>query len=124
MTQSDKSDTKKENLIKALTKTLGVVSTACTMAGVSRDTHYRYLKTDPEYKRKVNELKNVALDFAETHLHELIKDGNPAATIFFLKTQGKVRGYIETQDLQVTEKKPLTWMNEVTRKQKRETKSD
>ena len=118
MTQSDKSDTKKENLIQALTKSLGVVSTACKMIGVSRDTHYRWLKTDPQYKMKVRELENVALDFAETHLHELIKEGSPAATIFFLKTKGKVRGYIETTDLQVTEKKPLTWMNEVTKKQK------
>ena len=118
MTQSDKSDTKKENLLKALTKSLGVVSTACKMIGVSRDTHYRWLKTDPQYKMKVRELENVALDFAETHLHELIKEGSPAATIFFLKTKGKVRGYIETTDLQVTEKKPLTWMNEVTKKQK------
>lgn len=118
MTQSDKTDTKKEGLILALTKSLGVVSTACKKAGVSRDSHYRWMKTDPDYKRKVVELRNVALDFAETHLFQLIREGNPAATIFFLKTIGKGRGYIETQDLQVTEKKPLTWMNEVTKKQK------
>ena len=47
------------------------------------------------------------MDFAETHLHKLIQEGNPAATIFFLKTKGKRRGYVETQDI-TTDGKPLT----------------
>ena len=113
MSTSDKTDTKKEQLLQALEQSLGVVSTACKKAKVSRDTLYRWLKSDPDYKRKVVELENIALDFGESALHELIRGGNPAATIFFLKTKGKVRGYVETTDLQVTEKKPLTWMNEV-----------
>jgi len=117
--KSDTSDTKKEKLLKALAKSLGVVSTACKSVNISRDTHYRYMKEDGEYRVKVRELENIALDFAESHLHALIKEGNPSATIFFLKTKGKVRGYIETTDFQITEKKPLTWMSEITRKQKR-----
>ena len=119
---TDKSDTKKEKLIEALGKSLGVVSTACKAVNISRDTHYRWIKEDPDYKGKVRELENIALDFAESHLHGLIKEGSAAATIFFLKTKGKRRGYIETTDLQITEKKPLTWMNEVSRKAKRENK--
>lgn len=118
--KTDKTDTKKGVLLDALAKSLGVVTTACKAARVARDTHYRWMKEDGEYRAKVRELENIALDFAESHLHQLIKDGSPAATIFLLKTKGKVRGYIETTDIQVTEKKPLTWMNEVTRKQKRE----
>jgi len=38
-----------------------------------------------------------------------VKEGNPAATIFFLKTKGKKRGYIERQEIEVTERKPLSW---------------
>ena len=45
----------------------------------------------------------------ESHLHKLIRDGNPAATIFFLKTKGKNRGYVERQEIAVAEKKPLSW---------------
>jgi|TARA_R110000787_G_scaffold55416_1_gene127919 hypothetical protein len=119
---TDKSDTKKGALIEALGKSLGVVSTACKSVNISRDTHYRWMKEDSDYKGKVRELENIALDFAESHLHQLIKDGIPSATIFFLKTKGKRRGYIETTDLQITEKKPLTWMDEVSRKKKREQK--
>jgi transcriptional regulator of acetoin/glycerol metabolism len=99
----------KKALVEALEKSLGVVSTACKAAGISRDTHYRWLKEDPEYKAQVEELSEVAVDFAESHLHKLIRDGNPAATIFFLKTKGKNRGYVERQEIAVAEKKPLSW---------------
>ncbi len=106
---ADKSDTKKEHMIEALGKSLGVVTTACQTAGISRDTHYRWLKEDPDYKRRVHELDNIALDFAESHLHMLIKDGSAAATIFYLKTKGKRRGYVERQEVELAEKKPLSW---------------
>jgi len=111
--QSDKTNTKKEAMIKALEKTLGIVTSACTLAKVSRSQHYHWLKQDPEYKQRVTDLENIALDFAESHLHGLIKEGSAAATIFFLKTKGKRRGYVETTSIEVTEKKPLTWMDEV-----------
>ena len=102
----------KKALVEALEKSLGVVSTACKAAGISRDTHYRWLKEDPDYKAQVEELSEVAIDFAESHLHKLIKEGNPAATIFFLKTKGKNRGYVERQEIAVAEKKPLSWFTD------------
>ena len=106
---SDSLGQRKKALVEALEKSLGVVSTACKAASISRDTHYRWLKEDPEYKAQVEELSEVAVDFAESHLHKLIRDGNPAATIFFLKTKGKSRGYVERQEIAVAEKKPLSW---------------
>ena len=108
---ADKSDTKKRQMIEALSNSLGVVTTACKNVGISRDTHYRWLSDDPEYNTKVKELENIAIDFAESHLHKLIKDGSAAATIFYLKTKGKARGYVETQDI-TSGGKPLqqpTW---------------
>jgi len=101
-------DTQKKAMLEALEKSLGVVSTACKAVGISRQTHYNWLKED-EYKTAVEELSEVAIDFAESHLHKLIRDGNPAATIFFLKTKGKGRGYVERQEIAVAEKKPLSW---------------
>ena len=46
------------------------------------------------------------MDFAESQLHQQIKDGSVAATIFYLKTKGKKRGYIEKSELDVTNKNP------------------
>ena len=114
--QTDKTNTKKEAMLAALEVTLGIVTAACLLAKVSRSQHYHWINNDPEYKTNVIDLENVALDFAETSLHEQIKDKVPSSTIFYLKTKGKRRGYIETTSIEVTEKKPLTWMNEVVHK--------
>lgn len=110
--QLDKTDTKKGLMLEALEKSLGIVSTACKMVDISRQTHYAWLKADEEYKSAVNSIQDSVLDFAESHLYKLVKEGNPAATIFFLKTKGKKRGYIERQEIEVTEKKPLSWLDE------------
>lgn len=96
-------------MLEALEASLGIVSTAAKKANVGRSTHYKWMDEDPEYKKAVQEVQEGVLDFAESHLYRLVKKGNPAATIFFLKTKGKKRGYIERQEIEVTEKKPLSW---------------
>lgn len=97
-----KNDINKRAMIEALERSLGVVTTACKNVGISRETHYRWMREDEAYKGAVQELGDVALDFAESQLHKQIKDGNTAATIFYLKTKGKKRGYIERQELQMS----------------------
>ena len=92
------SDIKKEAMIEALESSLGVVTTAANLAGIHRDTHYDWMKKDPEYADRVMNIENRALDFAESKLHKLIERGNVAATIFYLKTKGKNRGYVERQE--------------------------
>jgi hypothetical protein len=99
---SDKTDIKKREILEALEKSLGIVTTACKQVGINRDTYYEWLKKDKEFKRKVKELQNVALDFAESHLHKQIAKGNPLSTMFYLKCKGKKRGYIEQQEVKVT----------------------
>tara|TARA_R110000796_G_scaffold62237_6_gene143626 strand:- start:346 stop:723 length:378 start_codon:yes stop_codon:yes gene_type:complete len=93
--------TLKKAMIKALEKCKGIVTTAAKMAGINRTTHYEWLKTDLEYKDKVESLENLILDFAETNLHQQIEEGNTTATIFLLKTKGRKRGYIERQNIKV-----------------------
>ena len=85
----------KKAMIEALEKSLGIVSTAAKQVGISRDTHYRWMSGDEDYKAEVEELSEVALDFVESQLFKQIKEGNTAASIFYLKTKGKKRGYIE-----------------------------
>jgi|TARA_Y100000015_G_C2394980_1_gene92230 hypothetical protein len=102
MAKRQQNPTRKKAMIKALEKTFGVVSTAATMIGLNRSTHYEWLNTDPDYKQKVEELENLMLDFAETNLHQQIMEGNTTATIFLLKTRGRKRGYIERQNIEMT----------------------
>jgi hypothetical protein len=109
MSKPTKTDIQKKAMVDALAQSLGIVTTACNMVGINRSTHYEWLKKDSDYAGKVKAIEGRTLDFAESHLHKLIKDGNPAATIFFLKTKGKGRGYVERQEIEVAEKKPLSW---------------
>ena len=109
MTELDTLEPKKKAMVEALTKALGVVKMACESCGISRQTHYNWLKDDPAYKAACDNMPEVVLDFAEHHLHKLISQGNAAATIFILKTKGKGRGYVERQEIEVAEKKPLSW---------------
>ena len=98
----NKTEQHKKAVLEALQKSLGVVTSACKKAGVGRTQFYQWLKDDPEFKKKVDDVENVALDFAESQLHKQIADGNTSATIFYLKTKGKHRGYIERQDVNLT----------------------
>lgn len=101
-----RTDTQKNAMLQALQSSLGVVSTACKNVGISRQTHYEWMKEDIDYASSVKDLENVTLDFAESKLHELIYEGNVASVIFFLKTKGKARGYVERSEIDVTQSKP------------------
>ena len=94
-----KTNKHKKAMFEALEKSLGVVSVACRNVGISRITHYQWMKDDVEYNKAVNSLDDLALDFAESAWHKQINGGNPTSTIFFLKTKGKKRGYIERQEI-------------------------
>jgi hypothetical protein len=113
----DVTDSKKRILLMALEKSLGIVSVACKKANLSRDTHYRWLKEDPKFKAAVMLINELALDFAEGKLFELMQGvtvqqqqgnqqviytlaPNVAANIFYLKTKGKHRGYVEKLQLE------------------------
>lgn len=92
-------DILKSNMIEALEKSLGIVTTACKAVGISRQTHYEWCKTDAEYNAKVEGISDIALDFAESQLHKQIQSGEVSSTIFYLKTKGKKRGYVERQEM-------------------------
>jgi len=86
-------------MIVALEKSLGIVTTACKTVGIDRGSHYNWMKEDEEYRASVESIADLAIDFAESSLHKQIQDGNPTSTIFYLKTKGKRRGYIERQEI-------------------------
>jgi len=93
---------KKESILKALESSLGVVTVACKSADVPRSTYYKWINEDDEFAAAVKDIENIALDFGESQLHKQIGEGSTSATIFFLKTKGKRRGYIEKAELDIT----------------------
>ena len=90
---------KKESVLKALEKSFGVVTVACKNAEVPRSTFYKWVKEDKEFAKDVKDIANIALDFAESQLYKQIGKGNVTSTIFYLKTKGKGRGYVERQEI-------------------------
>ncbi len=94
-------------MLQALENSLGVVTVACKSADIPRSTYYKWLKEDKEFANSVKEIENIALDFAESQLHTQIKDGSTSATIFYLKTKGKKRGYIERSELDLSSSEPI-----------------
>lgn len=62
---------------------------------VSRSTVYRFLETHPTVQQALTETRETMLDNAESVLYSKVLAGDTVALIFFLKTQGRRRGYVE-----------------------------
>lgn len=94
---------KRAMALKTLELSAGNVSEACKKANVSRTTFYRWYNKHDEFKDEVDAIKESLLDLAESKLLEMINDGNLTAIIFYLKTKGQSRGYIEKQYIESKE---------------------
>lgn len=109
-------DSYKKEVLESLEQHHGIVTTACASIGCPRSTYYNWLASDEEFKTAVDEIQETAIDFVESKLmekingvtcagkEETIYDQPPSDTaiIFFLKTRGKKRGYIEKTELNVS----------------------
>jgi len=110
-------DTNKKTVLKMLEKTRGIVSSACESANIARSTFYDWCNNDADFKQAVDDINEAAIDFVESKLIEKI-DGitvqtinskgeaviyeqppSDTAIIFFLKTKGKKRGYVERSEV-------------------------
>lgn len=92
---------KKTDLEKAILDHNGNVSNVAKQFGVVRGTVLNYIDRY-DLRPVLEEARDKRVDFVESALDNLIKEGNPAAIIFFLKTQGRKRGYNEQQDINLS----------------------
>lgn len=92
---------KKKIFVDAMVATFGNIGQSCKLARISRSTYKRWLELDEDFATviKEGEFEEMALDFAENKLMSLIEDKNVQATMFYLKTKGKKRGYVEKTEL-------------------------
>ena len=94
----------RERFIGILTKQAGNVAGACRAMHINRRTYYNWMEKHEDFKVTVEDITEALIDDAESELQKLIKDGNTAAILFFLKTKAKARGYIERQEQDITSK--------------------
>jgi hypothetical protein len=89
----------KKKLLEALERSLGIVTPACKDVGVSRDTFYRYYNEDNDFKKSVDDINNITLDFAENQLLKKIKEGSERSILFYMKYKARLRGYSDSIDI-------------------------
>lgn len=86
---------KKARFLESLKAAGGIIYAACENSGISRSTYYRWRAEDPDFAQGVEEVMEAQIDFVESKLMGLIRSGDTTATIFYLKTKGRKRGYSE-----------------------------
>lgn len=135
--QSEHTEQSKKDVLAALKLSLGVVTMACRKANIGRTQLYAWIAPDsvaydPVFAEAYKEVKEEALDLVESKLFQTINGfkmpeshvsnyqgeititklekhypPNVASIIFYLKTQGKKRGYIERTEVVVDDKSDL-----------------
>lgn len=96
-----------EVFLKAIELSGGNMTRAAKLVGVSYTTLKRRMHSSPTFAEKVREIREIKIDFAEDVLWGHIEEHNLLATMFYLKTIGKNRGYT-TQTVIVGDKdKPV-----------------
>lgn len=90
---------KPEQVIEALNTTSGLVHLGADRLGCSPSTVYRYAERYPAVREAIEHHKGRRLDAAEASLWAAVQRGEAWAVIFYLKTQGKHRGYVERQEV-------------------------
>ena len=83
-----------EQVTEALLKADGNLTAAAAKLGVSRQGVYEYIKRY-DLQDVLDQARENMVDEAVGQLHKLVRDGNLGATIFYLKTQAKGRGFTE-----------------------------
>lgn len=88
-----------EAVAKALAETNGLVFMAAERLKVSARTVYRYGERYPSVREAMEHQKGKRLDTAEASLWRAVLAGEAWAVCFYLKTQGKQRGYVERREI-------------------------
>ena len=90
-----------ENIIKMYEKKGCNVTTTCAALGISRKTFYEWKDKKKKLAEGLDEVDESILDWAESKLKEHIQNDDLQALIFFLRTKGKKRGYVEKTEADV-----------------------
>ena len=100
---NEKFTKRQKKFLEALDEVGGNITAACMKAGIkSRNTVYEWMKKE-DFKAAVDAINEASIDYVESKLMTAIQQDNITAIIFYLKTKGKKRGYVETVENQMAE---------------------
>jgi hypothetical protein len=86
-----------DELAEALRAHHGLVSLAAAALGIARESLHRRIRQSKQLQAVLAEAREHVTDVAEASLFRAIEGGEAWAVCFYLKTQGRARGYIEKQ---------------------------
>lgn len=89
-----------EDVKPLVEKHRGNVAAIARELGVSRGTVWNRVQESVTLKAALEDARETMLDEAESRLYEAVLAGETAELLFFLKTQGRSRGYVERQEIE------------------------
>lgn len=96
---------------KAILGSKGMVQVVADRLGCEWHTAKRYIEQFEETKIAFQNENESMIDFAESKLFQAISEEDLTAIIFYLKTKGKNRGYIEKVLNEVESKNVIQFQN-------------
>ena len=90
-----------ETIVKIYEKKGCNITAACTALGIARKTFYEWREKKKKLAEGLEAAEEAIIDFAESKLVEHINNDDVQALIFFLRTKGKKRGYVEKTESDV-----------------------
>lgn len=88
-----------EQMAEALIKAQGFISATAEILGCSQQTVRNYIEKYDSVRQARDDSAEKTLDYVESKLMALVREKNATAIIFYLKTRGKSRGYVERQEV-------------------------
>jgi len=90
-------NSKKNRILKLLSENLGIITPVLKKVKVSYTTYKKWITEDNDFSERIEEVENEQFDFVENILFENIKDGDRTSVIFYLKSRGGSRRYVDKQ---------------------------
>lgn len=91
----------------AIEQMRGNITAAAKSLGCSRSTIYAFIANHPTCQQVLDTARESMIDNVESVLYSKALEGEAWAVCFFLKTQGKHRGYVERQEVTGKEGAPV-----------------
>lgn len=91
-----------KQMVDALKQSKGNMVLAAKVLGCSRQLIYNRSKTSKLIQETIKEMREVAVDNAESALQRAVLEGNFKAIAFTLRTIGRDRGYVERTEQEIS----------------------